>query len=140
MNLLDIIIPDKNSFFSLYSYGEHLRKVYVKEKCITIITYEENSIVYLFYTYPTHREACIIRNSPGPGTLLPNLSKKISLLFSVQASKVDKLHRAFNYLNKRGLAYSLPDSFYLRLFYILSQKGKINYAALRELLENTPKD
>ena len=136
--ILDIVIPDKNSFFTLFAHGEHLRKVYLKDKGVTTLSYLENSVVYLFYTYPTHRVACVIRNNSGQSSL-PGLSKNVSLLFSVHASKVDKLHRAFSFLNRRGVAFTLPDDFYLRLFFILSQRGKINYGALRELLDNSSK-
>ena len=137
--ILDITIPDKNSFFSLYAIGEHTRKVYIEKDKATILSYFENAIIYLFYTYPTHRVACVIRNEPG-STSLPCLSRNISLLFSVHASKVDKLHRAFFFLNKRGIAFSLPDSFYLRLYFIVSQRGKINYGALRKLLDDIAKN
>lgn len=135
--ILDITIPDPelSTFYSLYAYGQPSRKLYLKESVTTLLSYPEDSVIFLFYTYPTHREACAIRNvQAGTVTVsLPGLSKKVSLLFSVHASRVDKLRRAITFLDKQGLAYSQDDGFYIRLFFVLSQKGSLNYAALTKL-------
>jgi hypothetical protein len=136
-----VTIPDENRFYSLFSDGNHAWKSYDGRLKTTRLVYPENAVVVLYYTYPTHREACVIRNNSGslprllPGRLLPGLSKKVSPLFSVHASKVDKLKRAVAFLKKHvsAGAFSFDDGFYIRLFFIISQRGKLNYPALAHM-------
>jgi hypothetical protein len=132
--MLTVAVPDKNNFYSLYADGLFARKVYVREAGYTLISFDRDAVAFLYYTYPTHREACVVRNTPSGTVLLPGLSKRVSLLFSVHASRVDKLRRAVGFLNANsGGAYSQHDGFYIRLAFILARRGKINYAAIRRL-------
>jgi hypothetical protein len=97
--------------------------------------YEKEALVFLYYTYPAHRAASVIRNVPGQAAL-PGLSKKVAVLFTVHASKADKLKRAAGFLNKNANgAYRFADGFYTRLYFILQQRGKLNYQALQSLTE-----
>jgi hypothetical protein len=132
---LFITIPQEPPFFSLYAEGPFLYKVFVKELNSTRLLYRQDEVIVLYYTYPTHREACVIRNTPPAvsRTWLPGLSKKVSVLFSVNASRVDKLRRAVGFL-KTHASLSLPDAFYFRLYFIILQRGKLNYPALRALV------
>jgi hypothetical protein len=131
--LLMVTIPDENRFYSLYSDGLHSWMSYDGRRKATRLVYPENAVVFLYYTYPTHREACVIRNVPGACSL-PGLSKKVFCLFSVHASRVDKLKRAAGFLNKHsGGACVFDDGLYIRLFFIVSQRGKLNYPALHKL-------
>ena len=133
---LIITIPDKNSYYSLYADGLYSRKTYQKDSCVSLFAYPEEAIVFLFYTYPTHRAASLIRNTPGNASF-PGLSKKVKEIFTVHASKVDKLKRAIAFLNKNSSgAYQFSDDFYTRLYFILLQRGKLNYISLRWLAEN----
>jgi hypothetical protein len=136
---LEITIPDHNSFYTLYSDGILAWKTYDRENKKSLMYYPPGAVVFLYYTYPTRREACVIRYSvKDKGILLPGLSKKVTLLFDVAASRVDKLKRAASWLNKHSSgAYFHDDGFYIRLYYILLQRGKINYPALNNLLEKT---
>ena len=132
---LVVIIPDESSFYSLYSDGLFSRKVYIKETKETYLSYPEGAVVFLYYTYPNHRAVSCVRNVPGEADL-PGLEKKVKVLFTVHASKVDKLKRAVGHLNKHaGGAYKYGDDFYLRLYFILQQRGKLNYLALRNVSE-----
>jgi hypothetical protein len=134
---LAITILEKPPFYSLYAEGVFSYKTFDKDARKNIFIYDESALIVLYYTYPTYREACLIRNIHGD-TLLPSLSKKVRVLFSVRASKVDKLRRAIAFLNKnsRG-AFSFDDGFYIRLYFILLQRGKLNYVALAQLAQNT---
>jgi hypothetical protein len=139
---LEITIPDHNSFYTLYAEGRHSWKTYDKQKKHTLIYYPPNAVIILYYTYVTYREACVIRNSrnekPVNSLALPGLSKKITVLFRVRASRVDKLKRAVGWLNShRAGSFIYDDGFYTRLGYLLEQRGKLNYAALSELAANT---
>ena len=137
-NHLCVTIPDQNSFYTLYSDGVHAWKNYDRLEKHTLIYYSPGAVVILYYTYLTYREACVIRNTDDVGVSLPGLSKKVSVLFRVRASRVDKLKRAAGWLNKHSSgAFAHDDGFYIRLFYILEQRGKINYPALSKLAENS---
>jgi len=137
---LEITIPDHNSFYTLYADGIHAWKTYDRQKKHTLLYYAPGSVVFLYYTYTTHRQACVIRNTQDDtGVMLPGLSKKVSLLFNICASRVDKLKRAAGWLNKHSAgAFAHDDGFYTRLVYILEQRGKINYPALSKLAESSP--
>jgi hypothetical protein len=136
--MITVTIPDKNSFYSLYADGPFRQKKYIREAGHTLISFDRDAVMFLYYTYPTHREACAVRNTLSGSLLLPGLSKQVSLLFSVHASRIDKLRRAVAFLNANaGGAYSWNDGFYIRLGFILSLRGKINYPALRKLTGDT---
>jgi len=141
-NCLEITIPDRSSFFTLYADGPHSWKTYDRLKKRTLLYYPPGAAVILYYTYPTHREACVIRNigdeAGTGGCMLPGLSKKVFVLFRVRASRVDKLKRAAGWLNKHSSgAFAHDDGFYARLVYLLEQRGKLNYAALGRLAESS---
>jgi hypothetical protein len=132
---LVVVIPDESNFYSLFADGVYSRKTYAKDTGESYFAYPPGSALFLYYTYPTHRAASAVRHAPGVAAL-PGLSKKVSLLFTVHASKVDKLKRAVGFLNKNaGGAYRFGDDFYLRLYWILESKGKLCYPALRHLAE-----
>jgi len=138
-NHLEITIPDSSAFCTLYSDGNHSWKTYDRQKKRTLLYYPPGAAVILYYTYPAYREACVIRNCQNDaGVMLPGLSKKVSVLFRVRASRVDKLKRAAAWLNKHSSgAYAHDDGFYSRLVYVLEQHGKLNYAALGKLAESS---
>jgi len=139
-NHLEIIIPDRSSFYTLYSDGRHAWKTYDPRQKANLFYYPPGAVVILYYTYPTYREACVIRNIQNDtGVMLPGLSKKVSVLFRVRASRVDKLKRASGWLNKNSSgAFAHEDGFYARLVYLLEQRGKLNYAALGKLADSSP--
>jgi hypothetical protein len=135
-------IPDRNRFYTLYADGPHAWKTYDREKKQTLLFYPPGAVVFLYYTYPTHREACAVRYS-GDGAavaMLPGLSKKTALLFRARASRSDKLKRAAGWLKAHSPvgAFGHGDGFYIRLACLLEQRGKLGYAALRELAERSP--
>jgi len=136
-NHLEVTIPDHNSFCTLYADGNHAWKTYDRQIKHTLLYYSPESVVILYYTYVTYREACVIRNvRSDDAVMLPGLSKKVKLLFRVRASRVDKLKRAAGWLKKHSAgAFAHDDGFYTRLFYVLEQRGKINYPALEKLAE-----
>jgi hypothetical protein len=136
---LRVIIPDHNGFYTLYAHGNTLFKFYDKENKRNVIEYAENAVVFLYYFYPVHREAEVVRNTPCGDVLLPALSKKVTRLFSCHASKVDKLRRAASWLqtNTNAGAYKRSDAFYIRLEALVNAPGKLDYPALMRLSERT---
>ena len=134
---LVIVIPDKPRFYSLYADGFFPQVAYSEDTQEHYFAFSRNSVVFLYYKYPYHRAANVVRNVPGE-TDLPGLSRKVRLLFSVTASRVDKLKKAVGHLNKNfDSAYQFSDAFYLRLYFIVSQKGKLNYPALIKLAQES---
>ena len=134
---LVISIPDKVSFYSLYADGQFSRKYYDELSANSLFSYKPGAVVFLFYTYPTLRAVSVIRNTPGTVSL-PGLSEKVQVLFTVHASKVDKLRRSIKWLNTHmGGAYQFSDAFYMRLYFVLMKRGKLNYIALRKLTERS---
>jgi len=138
-NHLCVTVPDHNLYYTLFADGNHAYKTYDRQEKHTLLYYAPGSVVFLYYTYVTYREACVIRVQENSGDVaLPGLSKQIKVLFRVRASRVDKLKRAAGWLNKHSAgAFAHDDGFYIRLFYILEQHGKINYPALSKLAENS---
>ena len=137
---LCVTIPDHNNFYSIYADGKYSWKTYDRIIKSTLLYYPPGSAVFLYYTYPTHREACVIRyNAIAGGIMLPGLSKHVSVLLQVHASRVDKLKRACGFLSDHTQgAFVHDDGFYIRLSYLLQQRGKLNYSLLRKLSENSP--
>jgi hypothetical protein len=138
-NHLEVTVPDCKSFYTLFADGNHAWKTYDRQKKHTLLYYPPGAVVFLYYTYVTYREACVIRcTHDDNGVTLPGLSKKVNVLFRVRASRVDKLKRAAGWLNKHSSgAFAHEDGFYARLVYILERRGKINYPALSKLAEGS---
>jgi len=136
---LEVTIPDYNSFYTLYSDGKHAWKTYDRLEKHTLFYYPPGTVVFLYYTYITYREACVIRNvQDANSVMLPGLSKKVNVLFRSRASRVDKLKRAAHWLGKHSAgAFVHDDGFYTRLGCLLEQRGKINYPALGKLAESS---
>jgi hypothetical protein len=134
MSILTITIPENPPFFSLYADGPVSGKTFNRGSRETLLFFPGNAVIVLYYTYPTRREACVVRNTVSGKTPFPGLSKPVSPLFSVQASGVDKLRRAFGFLRQNSSGpFSHDDGFYLRLFFLLRQRGKISPLALTNL-------
>lgn len=133
---LKVSIPSKDYFYSLYSDGKYKRKQYLEELDITDLWYEKGSVIYLYYTYPTHRRVYLVRfSSDGASqSSLPGLSLPVRILFAQYASRVDKTKRAVSYLQTHyNKAYSASDLFYHKLDIIIKEKGKIDYLKLDAL-------
>ncbi|MDR2489955.1 MAG: hypothetical protein LBD20_00965 [Spirochaetaceae bacterium] len=135
-NELVVSIPDVQRFYSLYADGVYARKIYDAGTHATLLAYPKDAALALYYVYPNHRTACLVRNTTDGAHALPGLSKQVSVIFTVRASSVDKLKRALAFLNKHaGGAFRFDDGFYIRLYFILCRRGKLDYAALRKLTE-----
>jgi len=131
--ILEAVIPDRAVFCTLYADGRHMRKT--RGEGLTVLSYPADAVVFLYYTYPTFREGMAVRNTREGGIALPCLSKRVSVLFRVRASGVDKLKRAVGFVNANyGTdAYSRDDGFYTRLAYVLERRGKLCRTTLGEI-------
>jgi hypothetical protein len=133
---LVITVHDENKYYGLYADGVYGEKRYVKSTGTTKLFYNENAVIFLYYTYPAYRQVCAVRNTENGGIFLPSLSKKVFLLFNLSASRVDSVKRAVNFLNKTyGSAYNFSDDFYIRLYFLLLDKSKVYDSDIKRLAE-----
>jgi len=136
MEFLKVHIPTEKQFYSLYSEGCYTSKK--SDDNETILTYCQNEVLFLYYTYPSHRRAYIVRfdSDNKNGIMLPSLDQPVKIISRCHASKVDKLKKTAGFLKEYcPNAFAFSDSFYVRIHFIIQQKGKINYEAIRVLLE-----
>jgi hypothetical protein len=139
MSRLTISIPDKNEYYSLYADGQYLEKRYIKDTGITELTYDENAVIFLYYTYPAYRQVCVIRNTDALGISLPALSKEVTQIFSLSASRIDKMKKVVDFLNRNyESAYNFSDAFYIRLYYLLLKRKTPNRLEIQRLAEKHP--
>lgn len=131
---LIITIPDAPPFYSLYSDGIHSHKRYIKDEGVTLLYYPPQSVIALYYTYPSFRKAALVRFTGSGGENFPGLSQPVKTIFELRASKTDKLRRAIAHLQKHsGGAFVFTGDFYLRLYFILQTRGKLDYSLLETL-------
>ncbi len=135
---LQIYIPKDPHFFSLYADGKE--ETLVQTNSASVLYYPPDAIVFLYYTYPTHRRVYCIRNAERQRMNdLPCTSLPVAILFKQFASRVDKTKKAVSYIREHypEISFSQPDSFYSRLDILLLAKGKLDYSLLDELIKRT---
>lgn len=138
---LQITIPHAPIFFTLYADGKE--DTIVNTDTGSVLYYPDNAIILLYYTFPTHRRLYCVRNTEcSIMSDLPSVSLPVSILFKQFASRVDKTKKAISYLREHyhEHAYNLPNGFYSRLGLMLSQKGKLNYLLLDDLVKRSLTD
>jgi hypothetical protein len=93
--MLSVHIP-KDSFFTLYAKGKIEYKQTVDELG-TFIRFD--GVVVLFYKYPHHRRAYIVRNSEElrnyPSLTLPNVKQQVGIIYRAKGRRVDILRRVW---------------------------------------------
>jgi hypothetical protein len=131
---LVITVHDENKYYGLYADGIYSEKRYIKSTRATKLFYGENAVIFLYYTYPAYREVCAVRNTEHKGIYLPSLSKKVYPLFTLSSSRVDSVKRAVSFLNKTyGSAYNFSDDFYIRLYFLLLEKGGARESGIKRI-------
>lgn len=135
MKLLHVLIPqNEHSFYTLYVFGSYGSRHDVAGG--TDFEFPTASLLVLYYTYPAHRRAYVVRFTDDGTTVLPGLSAPVKKIICVYASKVDKLKKALSYIGEHYFSpLKLSDLFYIRLERLLLRKGKLDYAALKNLCE-----
>lgn len=129
MDIIKIVVPEDNNFYHLFSFGYGgVEKVLDKG---FEFSYPTGSVILLYYTYPHHRRAYVVRYTGSDGVMLPGVSAPVKVLVRVHASKVDKLKKSVSYIKEHfGNVFSYKDTFYERLDCVIMQKGAINYEAV----------
>jgi hypothetical protein len=93
--MLNVHIP-KDSFFTLYAKGKIEYKQTV-EDLGTFIRFD--GVVILFYKYPHHRRAYIVRNIGElrnyPSITLPNVKQQVGVIYRAKGRRVDILRRVW---------------------------------------------
>lgn len=136
--MLYVTIQKNPRFYTLYADG--------REDTITdsptahLLLYPAGSIVFLYYTFPTHRRVYCIQNADSSKmSELPGLSKPVTILFQQYASRVDKTKKAVSYLRAHypSHVFLFDSLFYYRLAVLLEQKGKLDYCLLDLLVQRS---
>ncbi|MDR2019143.1 MAG: hypothetical protein LBQ14_00065 [Treponema sp.] len=100
--MLNVHIP-KNSFFTLYAKGKIEYKQTV-EYLGTFIRFD--GVVILFYKYPHHRRAYIVRSSGElrnyPAVSLPNVKQQVGVIYRATGRRVDILRNVYWNLEQEG--------------------------------------
>jgi hypothetical protein len=93
--MLNVHIPFL-SFFTLYARGRIERKQTVDELG-TFIRF--NGVVLLYYKYPHHRRAYIVRScdelSYYPAVTLPNVKQKVGIILRARGRRIDILRNVY---------------------------------------------
>jgi hypothetical protein len=93
--MLTVHIPEQ-SFFTLYARGNILGKRTVTGRG-TFIRFD--GVVVLYYTYPHHRRAYIVRSvdalSCYPPVALPNVKQKVGVILRAKGRRIDILRRVY---------------------------------------------
>jgi hypothetical protein len=93
--MLNVHIP-KDSFFTLYAKG----KIEYKQTVDDLGTFIRfDGVVILFYKYPHHRRAYIVRNIEElrnyPSITLPNVKQKVGVIYRAKGRRVDILRNVY---------------------------------------------
>jgi hypothetical protein len=133
--LLSVFIPERNNYYSLYAAGPFIHKSFDKDSGVTELTYDINTVILLYYVYPSWREAVLARNTPAGSDALPGLSKRVKKIFTLSGSRFDKLRRAVKFLNTNTQPgfFERSDDFYIRLYMELIRKGRIAYTRIETI-------
>jgi hypothetical protein len=95
--MIQVHIPER-SFFTLYARGSIEDHAAVPGKG-TFIRFEDGSAVILFYKYPRHRRAYIVRAGKElryyRPVRLPNVKEPVGILLKAKGRRVDILRRAY---------------------------------------------
>jgi hypothetical protein len=125
---LNVHIP-KEGFFTLYARGKIERKISVDDLG-TFIRFE--GVVILFYTYPHHRRAYIVRNSEELGVFpvmkLPNVKHPVGIIYRALGRRIDILRNVYwnlEQLNGSGV-YSWNTLFWQKVSCLIdgTEKGE----------------
>jgi hypothetical protein len=136
--MLYVTIQKNPRFYTLYADGRE--DTITDSQAAHLLLYPAGSIVFLYYTFPTHRRVYCIHNTESPRmSELPGLSKPITILFQQYASRVDKTKKAVSYLRAHypSHVFLFEASFYYRLAILLEKKGKLDYCLLDLLVQRS---
>jgi len=99
---LNVHIPKPDAaLFTLYAKGLIVNKITFPEQG-TLISFD--GVVILFYSYPRHRRAYIVRPvgelKYHQGVKLPNVKKTVGVLYEARGRRVDILRKVYYHLEK----------------------------------------
>ena len=135
--VVNIHIP-KESFFTLYAKGK-IEGKHTVDDLGTFISFD--GVVILFYKYPHHRRAYIIRNDKEltnfPLMTLPNVKQKIGIIYRALGRQIDQLRWVYWNLEKINgkQVYCFPTSFWQKVSCLIDTTTRTGSAAIRSNLE-----
>ncbi|WP_024467197.1 hypothetical protein [Treponema pedis] len=108
----------------------------------TILTFSNEHILTLYYTYPNHRRLYMVcAKAEGEKLLLPCIDTPVSIIYKARGKKFDAIKHGFyildKYTEKKHLQY--PISFY-REMAILAEENRLKSFDLKMLLKKFGKE
>jgi hypothetical protein len=129
--MLNVHIP-KDSFFTLYAKG----KIEYKQTVDDLGTFIRfDGVVILFYKYPHHRRAYIVRNIEElrnyPAITLPNVKQKVGVIYRAKGRRVDILRNVYWNLEQMngGKVYTYDTFFWQKVGCLLDNFHFLKSAA-----------
>jgi hypothetical protein len=135
---IHVYIPER-SFFTLYARGSVGESATVPGTG-TFIRFEDASVVILFYQYPRHRRAYIVRAGKElryyRPVRLPNVQDPVGILCKAKGRRVDILRRAyFNLERINGVeVYRYRTKFWQRIACLIDTYNGHSTAAVKSNL------
>jgi hypothetical protein len=129
--MLNVHIP-KDSFFTLYAKG----KIEYKQTVDDLGTFIRfDGVAILFYQYPHHRRAYIVRNIEElrnyPAITLPNVKQHVGVIYRAKGRRVDILRRVWWNLEQINgkKVYTYDTFFWQRVGCLLDNFHRLKSAA-----------
>lgn len=134
-----VTLPRKTiDHFTLYADGYLIKKFFIKHETQHSFIFDDNYVLFLFYTYPHHRRAYVVTvDKIGllPKTRLPGVKSSVTILYKARGKKIDMLKNALYLL--RNLPYKeFPVLFYQKLSMMIETNVKMPRFMINELLES----
>ncbi len=134
---MKVFIPVKErDGFSVFAEGALLEKETTKRGDL-YLSFSDNSILVLYYTYPNHRRLYILHpKGVGEKVQLPCIDKPACIIFRGMGKALDVIKNAFYYLKKttQGSYLYFPKEFFYEMG-ILADSKKLNRLKLNLLMK-----
>lgn len=138
---MTIELPSKaKDGYTLFAEGKLVANDFIKGLNLTILSFDSNYIVTLFYTYPHHRRAYVIYQDKTrllSKTRLPNVLSPVNILYKASGRKIDNLKHCLYLLKKNSKAYvSYPTIFYQKLCATVELNKNISKIDISNLMQS----
>lgn len=136
---MTITLPNKaKDGYSLYAEGKLTASDFIKGLNVNVLSFSNEGVVTLFYTYPHHRRAYMVyidKTKLLARTRLPNVFSPVNILYKARGRKVDNLKHCLYLLKKYSLDYVLyPLLFYQKLCAMIELNKKISRIDISNLM------
>lgn len=140
-DIMKVYLPKHSDGFTLYAEGV-LFKMETRDEDVTILTFSNEYILTLYYTYPNHRRLYMVcAKAKGEKQFLPCIDTPVSIIYKASGKRFDAIKYSFyildKYTERQHLQY--PISFY-REMAILAEENRLKSFELKMLLKKFGKE